>query len=208
MKSPSIILHRGYLVSGENALMSILFPLSRGAWVGCDLIYFQKNWRLSRDWSSLNPHSEYIDVFIDIIQRHSHLFKGRLLVDVRWDLVKNRDDDVDTAMATLNRLFTPFLDRVWIQVSHRDHLNYFDKSWTRGISWFGSSHDILPDCEFLTLDLSNTTPLDLVNLSSTSKKLIGTTCKKPSCSTRYTHLYPFLHALIYEVSDMRCSSSV
>jgi hypothetical protein len=194
-----LILHRGLRIVRENSIMSIVFPLSRGVWVEFDTCYIRGEWRLCHDHGSCMESSERLTDLVDLLLRRRSLCKGVILLDVKWDEVANRNDNIEDIMMGLSDLLAPLRDSLslWIQVSDPRYMRFFDAYEKRGYI-VRDTDDIDPSAHFLTIDLTAFTLEDVRAFHQSKKVLIGFTCASPKVFHRYRHFAPFLTALVYD----------
>lgn len=192
----NIILHRGCLFLRENSFMAVVYPLSRGYWVEFDVLYADNKWRMSHDWQSLSVVSDDLEQFVRVLNDNPKLYRGCLLVDIKWDQTRNRHDKMDDAIKRLCAILEPLHKYpIWIQSSNNTILSYFQR-WTRGYLCEDPHTHIPQTYDFITIDLLMFSPDDVERLTHRWKYIIGFTCTDRSALCYYTHKFPMINGLV------------
>jgi hypothetical protein len=178
--------------------MAVVYPLSRGYWVEFDVLYVDNKWRMSHDWHSLSVVSDDLEEFVKVLVDNPKLYRGCLLVDIKWDKTKNRNDRVDDAIKKLRSILESLQQHpIWIQSSDNHILSYFS-GWTRGYLCSDPHTHIPQTYDFITIDLLMFSPDDVDQLTKRWKYIIGFTCIDKSALSYYTHKFPMINGLVYD----------
>jgi len=207
-----LIIHRG--IGRENTLVGIMaalfhppiHPPSEHRWCEIDVLWTGKDWILCHDFDTLSErgrhHSSLLSL-VKTIDRYAHTHETTasiLLIDVKWDLVFNRDHDMVMAMERLQGMVNAIDLLVWVQFGHLDVLElgrtYFPDSF---IGFLLSQPLTVTDLpvHFLTVDLSAFSEQDLKKIRSYF--IIGFTCTHLASLPRYTHLHNEIDAIVCDL---------
>ena len=199
-----IISHRGY--HNDNRFMGILRSLSCGddiRWSEIDLLWVGNEWIVCHDFTQKKKY-RYHDALKDLLPYLCHLRLGwRLLLDVKWDVIYNRQHNEMEALSALSVLLSEHVNEdIWLQFSFDNHIDMARHdpvlSKFRTGLLLCDDRPLRDNIDFIDIDVSRFTEswIDNVRRLYPDIKIIGFTCHHPKDIQLYKHLFDYLYALV------------
>jgi hypothetical protein len=202
-----LITHRGFFHDNKamGVLYSLVHPLLSGAlpWSETDLLWTGKNWVLCHDHEALRKNRivDPLSVLVDGLVRLRHR-RWRLILDVKWDNIHNRQDCLSDAVHDLKRIIEPLEGcDILLQASDTPVFRALsrDLSFATGLLLSGGFLDVsvLPVAGFYTIDLHSIHEQDVRFIRDRAGALlVGFTCHKVDDLPRYSHLFHLLDGIV------------
>lgn len=204
MSAARVITHRGFRgVLRDNSITGIMLAVRKGKFCEFDVLYVEGVWKACHDFGALSPYSADLEDLLILARAHNDI-----IVDVKWDWVWNRIDDLSSAIALLKTLLLrgdtvpPF----WLQACDPHVLKAmrdqgFHEQWKIGMivsntDQFDKHKDSM---DYAMIPLHELRPEDVERMSK-ERELIGFTCRKPEQLPLYKHLLPFIRGIVCDVS--------
>jgi len=201
-----LITHRGFFHDNKavGVLFSLIHPIVPDTlpWSETDLLWIGQEWVLCHDHGRFRD-SRVVDPFSVLVEGLHHLRhrRWRLLLDIKWDEIHNRQDSLSEAVEVLERLLAPLhgLD-IFLQVASEPVFRALPSAFPTGLLVSGGFLDVtaLPDADFYNVDLHTIHAKDVRFLHDRTPEalLIGFTCHKVDDLPRYSHLYHLLDGIV------------
>lgn len=208
MSAARIITHRGFKgVLRDNSVVGVLLAIFKDKFCELDVLYVEGAWKLSHDFGAWTPFSADLTDLMAYLAANRHHVRNKIIVDVKWDWVWNKIDDLSVAVGKLKSVLSgcgPL--PVWVQACNPDVLGAlrqhgFQDHWKLGMivastdQWEKHKDQM----DYAMVSLHEFKPEDVERMSE-SCELIGYTCKKPEQLPLYKHLFPFIQGIVCDVS--------
>jgi hypothetical protein len=168
-------------------------------------MYADGVWKLCHDFGSLHAGSADLTELVDILVRHRKIVRKEMIVDVKWDWVWNKEDDLSVAIAQLKAILGGKDLPVWVQACCPRALKVlsdqdFHDKWKVGMIVVGMEqfHAYKDKIHYAMVSLHEFTPAEFEEMGRECE-LVGYTCAKPAQLPLYKHLYPHLSGIVCDI---------
>jgi len=205
-----IIIHKGH--NGffyNNSLMGIMTALLKKQNCEIDLLFVDNEWKICHDFNTLKKYHTRFSELLDAISKTNIQFENYLILDIKWDFIKNIHDNMKTALSQLSDMIQAFAHfPFFIQASHYTIMNQIIRSgfysqWKIGmiVSSIHEFNHYKEALNFVMIDMSGFTIEDIIYIHEHENIFVfGYTCPNVSQLTEYHHLYQYLHGIVCDVS--------
>lgn len=203
-----IVIHKGFKnIMYENSLVGILLAIFKKKFCEFDIMFDQQQWKICHDQTTITPLHTELSVLFDYLHQHQQHVQNNIIIDVKWDFIHNRLDNLEEAVLLLQQLLKGMEDfPFWLQASHPLLLKFFIKHqfttvWKIGliVSTPWEFHQYKKQFDYAMVSLSDFSQEDLQNMSQ-EKKLMGYTCTNlQHLSHHYKHLFSYLEGIVCDV---------
>lgn len=207
--SVQIVLHKGYQgICYENSMVGILLAIFKKKFCEIDVLYVHGEWKLCHDFDTLTLYHTKLSSLLETLKQYKSRIQKPIIVDVKWDFIKNRHDNLDNAIQKLKALFAGFEEvPMWFQAPNPQVLEQFQMhhfllqpKWRLGM--------IVQDMEqfrkyrghlsYVMISMSDFTGKDIGSMSLFCP-VFGYTCNNMKELSNYTHLFPHLKGIVCDV---------
>lgn len=186
-----IIIHKGVLDYLPNSIISVLTTLSLGYFCEVDIMYNNGVWMMAHDFGALHIRSNKFTDLIEILLQNPNLLKNNLLIDVKWDMVFNDNDDPCVAALLLKEQVRDLYETNKLLIQAPDIiLCYMYNEPVRLGKIIYSIEEISSLLSFVTMNLSSFS-IEEINSIPTDYSIIGYTCNNINnlnCYQKYSNL--------------------
>lgn len=205
--SIQIIVHRGYKnVWYDNNMVGILLSVFKKKFTEFDILYTNGKWKVCHDFDSLTFFTSNLEDLLAIFRKHIHLIRNPIIIDFKWDFVKNRNDDMKGAIQILKSLLCG-LETVplWVQAPNPMVLDMFlvsnfDIHWNLGMIIYNMDefHKYKEVLYYVMVSLTGF-PCDEIKAMSEECHVMGYTCKDITRLHSYHHLFHYVKGIVCDV---------
>lgn len=194
-----IISHRGYY--NNNRFLGIFCSEMR--WSEIDLLWTGTEWILCHDFfqKKIFRFHDSLKDFLPYLRHRHHDWK--ILFDIKWDAIYNRDHDDTQALASLSSLLSKHVDKdMWLQFSYSHHIDIANDDAVLSKFPVGllicDEISFRSDIAFIDVDVSRCREAWIHAIKHTYPdiRIIGFTCHTPRDIKLYKHLFPYLYGLV------------
>lgn len=207
MSSIQIIVHRGFKdILYDNSMVGILFAILKQKYTEFDILYVNGEWRVCHDFEALTIFNSRLVDLLEMVRQYRDLVKKTVIIDVKWDFIKNKNDDMHEAVGKLKKSLSGLGDLpLWIQAPNPRILNVLmdhrlNTLWRLGMivvnmDNFYSYKDFLHHVMVSLSDFS----LDDLKIMSQTCIVMGYTCKSITNVPKYKHLFKYIRGIVCDV---------
>lgn len=203
--SVQVVIHRGFKnILYDNSIVGILLAIFKQQCCELDILFVDGQWKICHDFGVLSVFNINLSVLLKTLAQYRHRVKNNIIIDVKWDYINNRGDDMDYAIMILKSLLDKDLP-FWLQAANPHMLSVFirhglDHPWKLGMIVYDLHQ--FDQCKFFVhyvmIPMFDLSPQDIQTMSL-EKMLYGYTCNLSDISI-YKHLLPYLQGIVCDIS--------
>lgn len=206
--SVQIVVHRGVKnILYDNSMVGILAAIFQNRSCEFDILWVDGKWKLCHDFVSISAYHSCLTDLLSCLVQHRHLVKNKLILDIKWDFIWNRQDVLSDAIHQLRQDLLGWEDYpFWLQASHPKVLEAligqcFPDTWKLGMI-VRSLTDMTAYQEFLHYAMVSLSDFSMEEILYLSQRfvLIGYTCHNIKELSKYRHLFKHLKGIVCDVS--------
>lgn len=204
-----IIIHRGYKnILYDNSLVGVLTAIFRHKFTEFDILYVNGKWKMCHDFHTLRQSNSDLTELLDILRNHKTNVRNNIIIDIKWDLSRNRNDNINDAIRLLKDELINGLEElpIWLQASNPKILEELTRqrlqdTWMIGfipltIGLFNThKHSI----DYAMVSLADFTTEQIREMSGI-RHLYGYTCRNTDELDKHKHLFPFFKGFVCDVA--------
>lgn len=202
-----MIAHRGIKnIMYDNSLVGIMLAIFKGWCTEFDILYADGRWKVCHDFGSLTAYHNDLKDLLALFRQYKHYIKKTIIIDVKWDFIRNRDNNLHDAVGELCGVLNGFEDLpLWIQASNHRILNVFldhhmNTLWKLGmiVSSMDDFHLYKDVLHYIMVSLRDF-PLGEIKDMSKECLVMGYTCQNMSEISNYKHLFRHINGIVCDV---------
>lgn len=204
--SVDVVVHKGLRnVLYDNSLVGILAAVFNNKFCEFDILFVDGVWRVCHDFNVLSVNHSRLSELLDILEKKKNLVRNKIIIDVKWDFVMNRQDNMFDAVRLLKQELFHFDDYpFFIQASNAKVLEALvahQGNWKLGLV-VSNMNDFYTYNEFIHYAMIPLTDFTLEEITFMSENcaLFGYTCHNTDELYKYKHLFKHLKAIVCDVS--------
>lgn len=203
--SVEIIAHRGIKnILYDNSVVGILAAVLQNRFCEFDVLWVAGEWRICHDFASLSVCHSRLSDLLSCLAQHKHLVKHKIIVDIKWDFVRNRQDSIREAIGRLREHLSGWEEYpFWLQASHSSVLEALVVQcgqWKRGMIVYTTA-DLAanrPSMDYAMVSLPDFSTEEIIHMSQ-QLPIIGYTCHNRKELSQYKHLFRYLKGVVCDV---------
>lgn len=207
MSSVQIVVHRGFKdIMYDNSMVGVLLAILKQKYTEFDILYVNGEWRLCHDFEALTMFNSRLVDLLELLRRHRDLVKKTVIIDVKWDFIKNNHDDIHDAIGRLKQILSGLGDLpLWVQAPNPKVLNVLmdhriNTLWRLGmiITNMDQFHSYKDFLHYVMVSLSDFSP-DEIRSMSQECIVMGHTCKSIADVPQYKHLFKHIRGIVCDI---------
>lgn len=210
--SVEIVIHKGFQEAlYENSLMGILIGIFQAKSCEFDILFVEGVWKICHDFNSISRHTIPFTELLKILKQYKHRIHKTIIIDIKWDFVRNHNDNLYQAIHTLYNILANYKDYpFWLQASNTKILDAMitlclpnDIPWKIGLIVY-NMNDFYTHKQDIYYAMISLTDFSLEEIRAMYNYhqclLFGYTCHDSKELCHYKHLFPYLKGIVCDVS--------
>lgn len=199
-----IIVHRGLSgVSYDNSIVGVLAAIFRKKFTEFDILFVDGVWKLCHDFHVLSIFHTPLPELLQILKKYRHLVNNNIIIDIKWDFIHNRNDDLEEAIHILKKELIGFEGLFWLQASNTKILTELlalQGVWKLGLI-VRHMNDFNAHNQFLHYAMISLSGFTMEEICFMRDKCLvfGYTCHNITELVNYKHLFKYLNGVVCDV---------